>query len=485
MKKIYLILFLALFAYKAQAQFTLSGQLRTRTELRDGFGNLPNKGASPAFFTSQRARLNVGYSLDKIKFFTTIQDVRIWGQDASTISNADGNKLMLHEMWAEIALANAADSTAAFKGLDYLGLKIGRQEISYDDQRLLGNLDWLQQARRHDAAILKLMHKGIQLDVGVAYNQNAETKEGRIYVPSNVHAGTSTGQIPITGPVNPAGTNGIGQMYKSFQYVYLSKKVGAFKLSGLFFKDDFQKSTVTPTGRVFTKGLNSRLTTGFNAALLPSPTNKLMLNISAYQQGHQDKEGNPLDAYFASIYSIYSFGAFSAGPGFDFYSGNNGEQTTRVNHRFDPLYGTPHKFSGLMDYFYAADGHGPAGLKDFYVKSRYIKGNFSTNVDLHQFLSGNQIAYRENNADVLTRYQSNLGTEVDVISTFTYGKYITFEAGYAHLFGTNSLNRIKTSGFPAANNTFLPKQRQANWAYLMINIKPEFLATKATPQPKS
>ncbi len=27
----------------ASAQYTFTGQLRTRTELRDGFGNLPNK----------------------------------------------------------------------------------------------------------------------------------------------------------------------------------------------------------------------------------------------------------------------------------------------------------------------------------------------------------------------------------------------------------------------------------------------------------
>jgi hypothetical protein len=41
----------------------------------------------------------------------SIQDVRVWGQDASTISNADGNKLMLHEGWADLTLFNKADTT--------------------------------------------------------------------------------------------------------------------------------------------------------------------------------------------------------------------------------------------------------------------------------------------------------------------------------------------------------------------------------------
>jgi hypothetical protein len=43
--------------------------------------------------------------------------------------------------------------------------------LIYDDQRLIGNLDWLQQARRFDMALLKTMHKGWQIDLGYAFNQ--------------------------------------------------------------------------------------------------------------------------------------------------------------------------------------------------------------------------------------------------------------------------------------------------------------------------
>src|SRR6478609_1673325 len=152
------------------AQFSFTGQVRTRTEYREGAGSLMPIGARPAFFTSQRTNLNFGYKWDKLIFCSQIRDVRVWGQDASTINNVDGNKLFVHEAWGEIILANSADSTSKLK-VDYLSLKIGRQEISYDDQRLLGNLDWLQQGRRHDAAILKFLHKGYQVDLGAAFNQ--------------------------------------------------------------------------------------------------------------------------------------------------------------------------------------------------------------------------------------------------------------------------------------------------------------------------
>ncbi len=167
-------LLLGLLPAQLRAQFTLSGQIRTRTELRDGFGSPLNENQDPALFTSQRTRLNVGYEGYRTKFFVAMQDVRVWGQDASTnnrVTNADLNGLMLHEAWAEIGLLD----TAITKTGTHLSLKIGRQELLYDDSRLLGNLDWLQQARRHDAAVLKYEQNGFMAHLGAAYNQNRES----------------------------------------------------------------------------------------------------------------------------------------------------------------------------------------------------------------------------------------------------------------------------------------------------------------------
>src|ERR1019366_1156712 len=182
----------------AKAQFTLTGQLRTRSELRAGQGTLQQKGDVPAFFTSQRTRLNFGYTGYRFKIFTAIQDVRVWGQDASTINTtttAGLNGLMLHEAWVEI---NFNDTVSK---IENFSLKIGRQEIAYDDQRILGNLDWLQQARRHDAAILKFSNKGWIADLGAAYNQNTMLNTNNNYqgVPplvATVTSGTVTPAAP-------------------------------------------------------------------------------------------------------------------------------------------------------------------------------------------------------------------------------------------------------------------------------------------------
>jgi hypothetical protein len=257
------------------AQFTLAGQLRTRTEVRNGLGNLVLKGSKAAVFTSQRTRLAFGYKWDRLTFGVTVQDVRVWGQDASSISNADGNRLMLHEGWAELMLFNKADTTIKTKGIDLMSLKIGRQELSYDDVRLIGNLDWLQQGRRHDMALLKTVHKGWQVDIGYAFNQNTDAfgVTNTSYVPSNVPAyvknslgflvPTPAGILPMApsgnagnssakngAPVwtNPPNTNGGNQNYKSFTSLYISKKFNQTKFSALFFNDNFGKYRMDSVG---------------------------------------------------------------------------------------------------------------------------------------------------------------------------------------------------------------------------------------------
>src|SRR6185295_17874036 len=68
-------------------QFSLTGQLRTRTELRNGYGTLETIGNKPAFLTSQRTRLTFNYKTSRVIFQTSLQDVRVWGADASSISN--------------------------------------------------------------------------------------------------------------------------------------------------------------------------------------------------------------------------------------------------------------------------------------------------------------------------------------------------------------------------------------------------------------
>lgn len=453
-KKNYLPILVVLFCLpglqQAFAQFTVSGQLRTRTELRNGQGTLQVKDTSRAVFTSQRTRVNFGYSGYRFKLYASVQDVRVWGQDASSINRVttDANDgFMLHEAWAEISLVDTG------KVIKNFSLKIGRQELVYDDVRLLGNLDWLQQARRHDAALLKFEHNGWTAHLGAAYNQNAERKSNTIY------NGTPTGY--------PASTNGMGAMYKSMQFLYLGRKHFFGNSSVLVFKDDFSKfhyapADVNKTTPIYDRGVWSRYTMGAN--LFGTAKRKLGFAVSAFYQGGKYREGTSLSEYLVSVSTQYAASRkISIGPGVDITSGNNGSDPTKKFQRFDPLYGTPHKFWGLMDYFYVADGFGANGLMDYYLKAKYkLKDNFTLFLDGHRFVLPTAVLANDGST-----MKKSLGTEIDFVFNYAMTKAVTIEGGYSAMFSTTTMASAKVKNVGRAAD-------YSDWAYLMISIKPEF-----------
>ncbi|MBE7170205.1 MAG: alginate export family protein [Williamsia sp.] len=435
---------LSLLCLHSTAQLTLGGQLRTRTEFRDGQGAPLPQGTQPAFFTSQRTRLNLGYNYNRLKFFVAAQDVRIWGQDVSTINRSttqDNNGLMLHEAWAEILLTDSSLKTGS------LSLKAGRQELVYDDQRLLGNLDWAQAARRHDAALLKWEGKEIMLHLGVAFNQNRENSAGTTY--TNATQGTYAGN-----------TNG-GAMYKGMQLLYAGKKLAHGNLSYLFLADQFSKyrmdSINGATVKTYQPGAVSRATTGF---YFNNTFNQLGVTASAYYQFGKTSSLQKIRGYLLSLSAQYSlYKTFSAGAGVDYTSGGS---TGAASKAFDPLYGTPHKFWGLMDYYYAGSLFGKGGLTDYYIKTRFKpSGKFLLLADAHQFSSAAPVLYAGKAA-------RNLGQEVDLVGNYTLTKQIGFEGGYSRYFSTPLLASAPVKNIPRA-------KRNANWVYLMIIVKPELL----------
>ena len=334
LKSILLMFFTVLAVINVSGQLTMTGQVRTRTEYRNGVGTLRPKNNDAAFFTSQRSRLTFNYKSGRVILQSSLQDIRVWGQDASTISNADGNKLGLHEAWAEVILANKNDSTFRLQSVDYFALKLGRQELMYDDSRLLGNLDWLQQARRHDAAVLKFVDNGWHLDAGFAFNQNTDAfnYNGTFYTPANTPANvkdsegflvaTPSGMIPLmnlsgisskTGNpsfVNPPSTNGMNQAYKSLQFLYAARTFKNTKVTGLILFDHFgkyaldsvQTSNVSHPGYVYgrrfnQKGTYGRVTSGVLVNSVLNKNKSLALTAGMYHQGGKDKDGLDVSAY--------------------------------------------------------------------------------------------------------------------------------------------------------------------------------------------
>ncbi len=497
-----MIFIIFLIALSAQGQLSLTGQIRTRTEYRNGLGTLTLKGNDASFFTSQRSRLSFNYKAGRVVFQTTLQDVRVWGQDASSISNADGTKLGLHEAWAEIALANKKDSSFKNAPVDYFAVKVGRQELLYDDSRLLGNLDWLQQARRHDAIVFKLLNKGWQVDLGLAFNQHTDAfnYNGTYYTPANVVpyikdskgnlTATPSAMIPLSNPVGwsaktgaPAlqampSTNGLYQDYKALQFLYLAKTFNKTKITGLVVADHFGKYVNdsvrniagTDTGYVYgrrfnQKGVNSRVTSGVLVNSLLNQQKNLALTAGFYYQAGKDRDGLKLAGYTSTLSLAYTKAKFTYTAGWDYVSGNDAFSTGGTNHRFDPLYGTPHKFWGTMDYFYVGTGAPTGGLSNPFARIKYGSTNkrFTAAVDYHHFsLAKNQ---KDLSGQPVKKY---LGSEFDLVTNYALNKITMVEFGFSLMAATNSMEYAKNIAPNTANLV-------GTWSYLMVSIKPEFL----------
>ena len=147
---LWMLLLLIVANLELAAQFTLTAEVRPRSEYRNGFKTPTSDGNDAAFFTEQRSRLYMDYAEEKYKFRISFQDVRLWGEIPQIFKQEDGNTF-ISEAWGQYFVTNK------------FSIKAGRQIISYDNQRFLGGLEWAQQGRRHDALLfiyedLSLIH---------------------------------------------------------------------------------------------------------------------------------------------------------------------------------------------------------------------------------------------------------------------------------------------------------------------------------------
>ena len=181
---------LSLFS-KAQ-NFTVSGEFRPRAEHHNVVLSPESESIN---LITQRTRLKFDYVdiARGLKTRLTLQDVRTWGNSEQFAAIDKTTGLMPYEAWIDVNLAKS------------LSLKLGRQVLIYDDQRIFGENDFQQQSRSHDAAIIK--YKGaFQLHIGAAYNNNT---------------------LPLEFTDQPYALNN----YKAMQYVHFHKNIGKLGLS--------------------------------------------------------------------------------------------------------------------------------------------------------------------------------------------------------------------------------------------------------------
>lgn len=400
---------LLLVTIQSYAQFTISGELRPRAEYRNGYKTLKADGTDAALFVSQRTRLNTQFIAEDYTFFISFQDVRVWG-DVPQLNTADKNGLSLHEAWGQV------------KFNPNFAVKLGRQEIVYDDSRMFGNVGWTQQGRSHDAAIFKLGNEKFKLDLGVAYNQEAENLFGNLYT--------------------------VALNYKAIQYAWFHKDWSNFNASFLFLNNGLQNITAEEI----------RYSQTFGTHLKYKANDALSLNANAYLQSGKDLFDNDLSAYLVGLDLAYKASAkLNLGLGFEIQSGNDNAVIGNKNNAFTPFYGTNHKFNGFMDYFYVGNHANSVGLVDIYAEIGTKLGEKSSlTAFVHNFSAQAELSKKQ------------LGTEIDLVYSHKLNKDVAIGAGYSQMFASEGLEVLKNNNDGNGNN----------WAWLMLTIKPRLFSSK-------
>ncbi|UOB18063.1 alginate export family protein [Abyssalbus ytuae] len=416
-----LTLLTVLFVQISIAQtFSLDADIRPRFEYSHGQKSLIPDGAEPGAAVLQRSRLNFAYKADKIKALVSVQDVSIWG-DTRQILPADGNdSFSLFQAWVELGFATGWSA------------KLGRQVISYDDQRIFGGLDWAMQGRFHDAALVKFAGEKFMMDLGFAFNQDGQDFVGSRY--------------DITGFFS----------YKVMQYAYLKQNWGKASASFLFLNNGFQKYNEADEA----DGVFYRQTVG---SYFKFPLGDINFSGSGYYQFGKANATTDLSAYQLMLEATYKPENTLFGLGFEMLSGTDAAGDTK-NKSFFPLYGTNHKFNGYMDYFYVGNHANSVGLNDLYAKAVFKTGEKSS-----LLIKGH---YFTANADLGDDIDKYLGTEVDVVYTQPLVKNVKLNIGYSHMFAADGMEALKGVADPASVQ---------NWGWAMLVINPNLFKHTFTP----
>lgn len=419
--KIYLkigtVLIISIFFSKpSAAQFQLSGEIRPRTEFRNGFKTLNTADNLPTLFIEQRTRLNFGYLKENLGFKVSFQDIRMWGNTAQIYKD-------------DPSLTNIFEAYAEYRFDKKWGIKVGRQALSYDNERFLGTLDWAQQSRSHD--LLKFTFKdslGFTMDGGIAFNQNNGSEPTKLS--STFYNGTAN--------------------YKTMQYLWLHKDLKKGKISLLVLNDGRQKADST-TAFKQTYGVYAEQNIG-----------PFLLHEEVFYQGGRTVSSKKVDAYMLAFSAALPKVFASPELGIDYLSGTSINSLNE--NAFDPAFGTNHKFYGHMDYFYVGNPHAQAGntsgLIDIYLNTKLKTGKKSLiQLNFHQLSSPVDI-FSDN-----TKLSRSLGQEIDIIYNLNVHPAVNFKLGYSQLFSTESLETIKGVTNKGPNQ----------WAWTMIAFTPTFL----------
>jgi hypothetical protein len=404
------LIFLSLWTNPIYSQLTIDGQFRSRAELRNGYRELASETNFAALLVSQRSRLILNHNDSNFVFRFSAQDARVWGQNWNQMPN---NALHLHEAWA------------AYKVNKQLMLKVGRQELKYDDQRLLAVRDYSITGVTYDAALLLYNNNELELNFhwGAMINNMVETN-----FLVNYH-------FPLS--------------FKYMSFFWFEKNItDALQTNAIYLIDLTQKAGEPQT-------MFARNTVGANAIF--GLTDYWGVRVGGYYQfgehwmnfGTFGEEQVKVRAYSynASIW-LSPLQNFKVSANIDTYSGHDWSTSSDYFSGFNRLLAAGHAHMGFMDYFTSVDLREVtwAGMNDLFLRVDYkVSSKFNLQATTHYFL------LNKPNLKALWPFgyitvDKELGTELDLVANYRINSSFAIQLAFMSMFPSSTMELIKLNG---------------------------------------
>ena len=315
----------------AAQQITVGGQVRPRFEYRNPALVAGGSGES---WVSMRTRAHVTAKLDRnVTAFVQLQDVRIWGEESSTLGDFVADGFDLHQGYIDLRSA----------GPTILSGRAGRQDVAFGGQRLVGTVNWVQQGRVFDGLMLGANGSSFKLDLfgSVIANDYTATHDNDEYFAA------AYGQLKQAGP-------------------------GRLDLYGLY--------NSVPTDSVETSQLTMGARWWGQAGMI-----RYRLEGS-YQTGKRDAVDVSAYMVGARVAAVFAGGDADLTLWYDYLSGDSDTSDDKVK-VFSTLFATNHKFYGLADYFLNIPLHTAGrGLHDIALKGSWkAHSDVTLRTELHSF----------------------------------------------------------------------------------------------------
>lgn len=384
-------------------------QVMGRGESRDG--GLPNADDPTKdyqAFIQSRSRLVIDYQRPELEVKTSMQHSGKWGQ-------AD-NGFNVYEAWIKLNTPWG------------LFTKIGKQALSYDDERIIGPNDWNMVGNTHDVLLAGYEGYGHKFHIAGTYYYNT------------------------------------AMPYRTMQmaWYHYDLPVAPVGLSLMFM--NIGMPSVAQEDQL-------EWQQAYGAYVKYAPDN-MSFEASYYRQAGKTEEGSLIDAWMASAkatYNPWKLIGFEAG--YDYLSGDDtyavpGQgQIGLVRHDvvkgFNPVYGSHHKFYGAMDFFYVStyvNGFSP-GLQNAYagIQVRPMPG-------MNIGLSYHYLAIATKLQDI----GRTLGHELEMQASWTFIKDVSVSLGLSYMIGTHNMQLLKRAS----------EDGRLFWAWISLQAAPRILNYK-------